>query len=48
MVVGACQSFQFSRQITRFLRNNRELRLNLGIGFRIICITELVLSDHKK
>ena len=43
MVVGARQSFQFFRQITWFLENNRALS-KFRSGF---CITSLVLSYKK-
>ena len=43
VVVGARQSFQFFRQKTWYLGNNRTC-LNLVIGF---CITGLVLPNYK-
>ena len=44
VVVGARQSFQFFRQKTWYLGNNRTC-LNLIIGF---CITGLVLPNYKQ
>ena len=49
MVVGACQSFQFSRQNTCFLQNNRALSRFLYTVFHwLISITKLYKkSVHK-
>ena len=44
VVFGVRQSFQFLRQKTWFLENNRALpKLHMGL-----CITELLLSSHDK
>ena len=42
MVVGACQSFQFFRQIVWFLGNNR------AVFELLFFITILVLPNYKK
>ena len=49
MGVGARQTFQFLRQNTFFLENNRPLsKFMYGVSHYLISIIKLIKSDHKK